>query len=493
MQGRAITLQPFILPNGNVFCYNGEVFGGLKAHDIESCENDGRVLADQLTRGENLRTIMPLLDGPYAFVYYDALEQKLHFGRDFLGRRSLMRCEYDASGQFLLSSVSCPIENGEWSEIGTDGFYSLDIPSMEHSIIRWMEDIPSPFRNSINRDITADYLMKCNFDHLPEPTNEYQRLLHAFKDLILDSVRRRAVTAPTPKDGESRVSIMFSGGLDCTVLAALCHLCLPQTEPIDLLNVAFENPRYIQNQKFSPDEMYNVPDRLTGLASFQELQQRFAERQWRFVQINVTFEEYTRTRHKIAGLMFPSNTVMDLSIASAFYFASRGQGHLLLPDSPPQPYISKARIVLSGLGADELLGGYSHHQKAFLSPLDPSTPPHVSLLDALEHDLRRLPTRNLGRDDRIISSHGKELRLPFLSHHIVNFCCDHLPLNFKCDLRAHVPKGIGEKLFLRMFARWVLGMAKVAVEKKRAVQFGARTAKLTDGKERGEDIIKLDR
>lgn len=38
----------------------------------------------------------------------------------------------------------------------------------------------------------------------------------------------------------SKVAILFSGGLDSAVLASLAHQYLPQGEPIDLLNVAFE-------------------------------------------------------------------------------------------------------------------------------------------------------------------------------------------------------------------------------------------------------------
>src|SRR5690242_628565 len=42
---------------------------------------------------------------------------------------------------------------------------------------------------------------------------------------------------------DARVAVLFSGGLDCTILARLCHDLLPLCETIDLLNVAFQNPR----------------------------------------------------------------------------------------------------------------------------------------------------------------------------------------------------------------------------------------------------------
>ena len=50
---------------------------------------------------------------------------------------------------------------------------------------------------------------------------------------------------PFTEANSARVAILFSGGLDCTVLACIMHTILPLSQPIDLLNVAFENPRIV--------------------------------------------------------------------------------------------------------------------------------------------------------------------------------------------------------------------------------------------------------
>lgn len=76
---------------------------------------------------------------------------------------------------------------------------------------------------------------------------------------------------------------------------------LPTTEPIDLLNVAFENPRQLQSsdkqrkkKDAGPPEgvtqvgKYNVPDRLSGRDEVQELRRLAPERIWNFVRLVVS-------------------------------------------------------------------------------------------------------------------------------------------------------------------------------------------------------------
>lgn len=89
------------------------------------------------------------------------------------------------------------------------------------------------------------------------------------------------------------MAVLFSGGLDCTVIARLCHELLGPDEDIDLINVAFENPRVAANANKSKDaqssenfDIYEVcPDRITGRKSFAELQAVCPGRTWRLVAV----------------------------------------------------------------------------------------------------------------------------------------------------------------------------------------------------------------
>lgn len=95
----------------------------------------------------------------------------------------------------------------------------------------------------------------------------------------------------------------------------------------------------------------------------------------------------------------------------------------------------------------------------------------------LQLELDRIPLRNLGRDDRVISSRGKETRHPFLSLSVVSFLAQ-IPVHMKLDPRLE--SGVGEKLLLRLAAR-KLGLVEASGRKKRAMQFGSHSARMAPG------------
>lgn len=106
----------------------------------------------------------------------------------------------------------------------------------------------------------------------------------------------------------------------------------------------------------------------------------------------------------------------------------------------------------------------------------------------LQLELDRIPVRNLGRDDRVIASHGKESRHPFLSLSVVSFLAN-LPVHLKLDPRLDIGKG--DKTLLRLAARKV-GLVEASARKKRAMQFGSHSARMEagGGERRGDLMIR---
>ncbi|KAF9194717.1 hypothetical protein BGZ51_007944 [Haplosporangium sp. Z 767] len=457
LRGDFVTRQPHVSETGNVLLWNGEVFDGIF---VDHHQNDGQVLMDQLdslSLDKDIKDhtsaflgIMAKIEGPYAFVYY----HQLPFGR-----------------------VNSTIPNED--------------------------QLPEPFSESLKFD-------QAHPEAVPPVTEDMKRAISDMVETLGDSVRRRVQDIPrTGMTHDARVGILFSGGLDCLCLAALADRFLPEGEAIDLLNVGFENPRSekaraaeealalkrLKKQGLSngndhtggnskpkaPSTKYNVPDRITGYESLSELRRIAPRRHWNFVEVNIPFEEATAKRPEILERIAPLETVMDLSIAMAFWFAARGVGYIKNELDEMVPYTSQAKVLLSGLGADEQLGGYSRHKEQF------KTASWEGLIQELQLDLDRISTRNLGRDDRIISDHGKEARYPFLCTNVVQFLSN-LRVDLKVDLRY--PRGVGEKILLRHVAR-ELGFDRASSHWKRAVQFGARTAKMTENgrSEIGQQVV----
>lgn len=334
-----------------------------------------------------------------------------------------------------------------------------------------------------------------------ESNDEVNRLI----SVLSEAVRRRVQSLPfraqedsPPMNNQASVALLLSGGIDSMILAVLADRHIPSHQPIDLLNVAFKlqepkkqkesakKPRKHKNKATGhktdgadsrTSSPFDVPDRITGRAGLKELQALNPERRWNFVEINVTQEELQKMREeRICHLVHPLDTVLDDSIGCAVWFAARGTG-FVTEDSDQRPFTSSAKVILTGIGADEQLAGYSRHRVRFRMS------GHEGLIQELAMELGRISSRNLGRDDRVIGDHGKEARFPYLDEDVVSYL-NSLPVWEKADLS--LPRGVGEKLLLRLTAKR-LGLGQSAVLPKRAMQFGSRIAKMEEKHEKASD------
>ncbi|KAM4608461.1 asparagine synthetase domain-containing protein 1 [Polymixia lowei] len=550
-----LTPQPVQDGNENVLMWNGEIFGGLP---VMPEENDTDILSQQLSDCNNPSEILPILSsvqGPWAFVYYQKAGDFLWFGRDFFGRRSLL-WRFDVEGKALtLTSVAAHTsgsDHSQWQEVPAVGVYRVDLKaatetgSLTFEVYPWAdagndlsstrpeakwEGLPSNCTMVMNQSGLVLTSPVCPLNtSIPEILNEedvhssshpsvedLEQLLarkgkknevDGLIDVLGEAVRRRVQCLPfglqdnsPPTDGQAAVAILFSGGIDSMILAALADRWIPAHQPIDLLNVAFKllepktqkvsTKKHKKHRNEPTDPMidaanfqiscpFDVPDRITGRAGLKELEDLNPERRWNFVEINVTQEELQRMRReRICHLVQPLDTVLDDSIGCAVWFAARGTG-FITEDNDHKLFTSSAKVILTGIGADEQLAGYSRHRVRF------KMAGHEGLVQELAMELGRIASRNLGRDDRVIGDHGKEARFPYLDEDVVSYL-NSLPVWEKADLS--LPRGLGEKLLLRLAAK-ELGLGPSAVLPKRAMQFGSRIAKLENSHEKASDKCK---
>lgn len=187
------------------------------------------------------------------------------------------------------------------------------------------------------------------------------------------------------------VAVLFSGGLDSMVLAALLDQCLAAQYEIDLLNVSFDGAF--------------APDRITARAGLKELVRIAPSRTWNLVEINADLLNCTSETQHVMSLITPAKTYMDLNIGLALWLAAGGDGSLYgqCGDLQLVKFRSEAKILLVGSGADEQCAGYGRHKTKYRHGS------WLALHKEMQLDMQRIWKRNLGRDDRCLADNGKEI------------------------------------------------------------------------------------
>lgn len=152
LRGDNVQSQPFIDPTSqSVFCWNGEAW---KAFNEQIHNNDAqhifRLLLEAVQPSasssghmhsfksedankqsvERLTHIIGAISGPYSFVFYDGFNSKIYYGRDYLGRRSLLS-GWDCMGNFEICSVCDGFSSNSFEEIITDGIHMIDVKNLQ--------------------------------------------------------------------------------------------------------------------------------------------------------------------------------------------------------------------------------------------------------------------------------------------------------------------------------------------------------------------------
>ena len=120
--------QPLVdEPSGSILCWNGEAWkiGGELVRG-----NDGEAVLALLTEAsretkddDGVLKALRTIEGPFSFIYFDKPVNRLYYGRDRLGRRSLL---VTPGSPFSLSSIAeTPVDG--CSEVEADGCYTIQL------------------------------------------------------------------------------------------------------------------------------------------------------------------------------------------------------------------------------------------------------------------------------------------------------------------------------------------------------------------------------
>lgn len=290
--------------------------------------------------------------------------------------------------------------------------------------------------------------------------NEKQELLRLLRGGILRSVPRGEEKGE--EKGKKKFGVLFSGGLDSTLLAWLC-----KEEGLDFAcyTAAVEEAGTREREGEEEGEGKEVRRkgegeevRRKGLKEAEDL--RWARR----VAADLGFELRVKTVGvaeveeilREVVLLFGEEDVVKVSVALPFLVGCR------------QAREDGVKTLLYGLGAEELFAGYARHRRVRREDLNKEC----------RAGLAALPERDLYRDWLVAKAAGISLRAPFLAEEFVEFA---LRLPASCKLST--PNGENgenenseDKVILREIAR-DLGLGEVAGRKKRAVQYGSNFLK----------------
>ena len=448
----------------------------------------------------DIDSILELLSdirGEFAFILFNKCKNEIIFGRDRLGRRSLLISASNDS--FCLVSVGA---NGNLIELPADGIYHMNLNSHWSKIIRYNYPAVTDVENHCNNELifvnnlheseispldvekvlsnASEFIIAVDTIPYSKPIPDHwdftQNVSKVENEIenqneeiaLVDNLLNAAVSRRI-KYRKGKIGILFSGGLDCSLVtyyAAMNVTISDVPEVIYLFSVAFGK----EEKDFAA-----CPDRKTAESSYLELCDLFQANgnvKLELVRINIYKKELEDQRqNRIRHLINPRVSVLDDSIGSALWFAS---------SHPVKENLEKCTVLLSGLGADELFCGYSQHRRIH----------DREGIDALGTDVQnmieRIAERNCGRDDRVISDSGREYRMPFLDLDFIS-AVSKIPISKRCNLK--LDRGVGEKSLLRELAK-SKGLVSISGLEKRAIQFGSRIAKMANGKQKGDFISR---
>jgi asparagine synthase (glutamine-hydrolysing) len=365
------------ISNGGALTYNGEIYNFreiAKFLDIDTDSDSETLFALIGSRG--IEAAIKELDGDYAFVYYENGE--INLVRDPVGVKPLY---YTKGKVFAFAS-----EKKALSGIGQNDIHVLK---------------PGHMLNYNAGNITEKKVASFSPGKLLTNENEAGDMLY------------EALERSTRKRYYKPCAIAFSGGLDSSILAAMCK----------------------------DAQLYSV-----GMAGSHDIKQTRNAAQFLGLLDNLHLHEITMGElesaipHVIKAIESPDPLMV--SIALPLYFASK--------------YASSdgLRVILSGQGADELFAGYKRYES--LCPED--------LEKALRTDLDNIAQNNLERDDAVTMANSVELRVPYLDKKVIE-----LALRISPELKIH--KGI-RKYILRRAASKIIP-DELAWKEKKAAQYSS--------------------
>ena len=443
--------QPIILDN-LVLVFNGEIynFNKLESFLRENNENysksksDSQLLANLIFYYynsykkdnknhllESVKSVIPQLDGDYSFAIYDKKHNDLAISRDQIGVKPLFYGIDEEKGLKAFAS--------EKKALWASGIDDEKIKNLSPGTILYNWEIAESEDNLINNIINTDFKeIKKNF-------NEYKDYLdtkdsyEVYKELLADdlysAVEKRV-------ENISNVGLIFSGGVDSSILAVL------------LKQIA-------ENRKNNSQLPLNIRLYSVGVESSPDIKfsREIAEELNLPLKTVIIDEGTIKESIKPVLTAIEDDNVMKLGVGMTIYLAAKSMKE------------DNVKVALSGQGADELFGGYNRYLKHFEE--NSLFDAYFALDEEIYHDMANMYHVNLERDDAVSMANGVELRVPFLDKDIIALALD-IPGKYKIKdgedlLRKHILRDVAKSIGVPDY---------IADRPKKAAQYGSGINKI---------------
>jgi len=321
--------QPFISENKRyILVFNGEIY------NYKSFYSEIKAKGLTIKTGSDTEVLMLLfelygmkflnrLHGMFAFAIWDTVDKNLILARDRMGVKPLYYAFYQnaiyfASEQKALFTAGIPLEI---SENGLDEYFFNRFVAGENTLYNRVKKLlPGHYMVLENNGYTT-FKKWWNLKSEIENYSLIKNPKEWFEEIFFDSVKLRMVS-------DVPVGVLLSGGLDsCSILSSLYH---QDFKNINTFNIGFgeeeHNESYLA-KKITEEYHYNFS---TTQLDNESLYQNLLE-----------------------STYYQDEPIMHMN-----------EPHLLSVSKMAKP---KVKVLLSGEGADELMGGYVRY-KALKNP-----------------------------------------------------------------------------------------------------------------------------
>lgn len=406
--------QP-IKDNNQVLVCNGEIYNFREIkqnlNDKFSTDSDCEVILKLINsfNDDNLVSsvtkTMRKLDGDYAFALWDG--KNLVLGRDPVGVKPLYY------GEIKDKIMAFASERKALWNIGIK-----EVHTLPPGHIKLNDQISSVDELSFNR--------QDSLSREPDSAKSDEKLVDDVELLKKDLENALVKSVEKRVKGLNKVGLIFSGGVDSTILA------------------------YILKQLPVKTTLYTV-----GTENSQDLEYALKAAEalnFKIRTLKVT-EELVKNSLKPVIDAIEEFNIMKIGVGMPTYLAAKMAKE------------DEQKVVFTGQGADELFGGYNRYLGDFSKGED--------VQDVLKEDITNIYHVNLQRDDAVTMAHGVELRVPFLDREVIKAAFN-IPIKYKIQnendkIRKHILRQVASDLGVPDF---------IAQRPKKAAQYGSGIHKI---------------